>query len=154
MRMFKLFLFALIVLMLSACSTKGVTDKVNLDIKRVHIKEASMAGLKAVVTVKVSNANWFGVTVSRLAYRVSVNGREVGGGKLENVVEIPSHGVTEAEVPLEVGSDALGGLVGEALKGKLKYTVKGEADMKTWLGTYTMPFDTEKKKKDKKPKPE
>lgn len=138
----------LLPLVLSACSMKDAGRNMKIDVMKVHVTEATMDGVKALVTVQVYNANWFGVTVAGARYRVIMNGRDIGGGRFDREVDIPSEKTITADVPLEVGPDGVTGVLAYAIKGsRLKYYVKGEADLKTWLGTYTMPFDTQKKDK-------
>ena len=54
-----------------------------------------------------------------------------------------------AELPLEEGPDGLDGLLNEVLKQGVSYRIQGEAVFGTMLGSYTYPFDVEKKSKKK-----
>jgi LEA14-like dessication related protein len=132
---------------------KNSLSRMSLELKQVKIKNFSNNGFSANVYMNISNPNWFGVTVKDLNYTIMVNDREVGKGRIPKQVEIPANGEALAELPLEVGPEAIDNL----LKHGVNYRIKGEAVFGTMLGSYTYPFDVEKKpkkKKDDKKEPE
>ena len=129
---------------------KNSISRMSMELKQVKIKDFSSNGFAANVYMNVKNPNWFGVTVKDLSYTVFVNNREVGKGRIQSQVEIPANGEALAELPLVVGSDGLDGVINEVLKQGVNYRIQGEAVFGTMLGSYTYPFDVEKKPKKKK----
>jgi len=140
--------FLLMALSLPGCMKNSIS-RMSLELKQVKIKNFSNSGFTANVYMNVKNPNWFGVTVKDLNYTVLVNNREVGKGRMQAQVDIPANGEALAELPLEVGSDGLDGLLNEVLKQGVSYRIQGEAVFGTMLGSYTYPFDVEKKPKKK-----
>lgn len=128
---------------------KNSISKMSLELKQVKIKNFSNNGFTANVYMNIKNPNRFGVTVKDLNYSVMVNEREVGKGRIRRQVEIPANGESLAELPLEVGHVELNGLLNEVMGKGANYRVKGEAVFGTMLGSYTYPFDVEKKQKKK-----
>ncbi len=135
----------LMAVFMSGCM-KNSLSKMSLELKQVKIKNFSNNGFSADVYMNIKNPNWFGVTVKDLNYSVMVNDREVGKGRIPAQVEIPANGEALAELPLEVGPEAIDNL----FKHGVNYRIKGEAVFGTMLGSYTYPFDVQKKPKKKK----
>ncbi len=144
-------LSAFILFSLTACA-KDAARKVSLELKQVKIRNFSNSGFTAVAYMQVTNSNWFSIGVEGMKYAVLVNNRQVADGRLEKEVDIPANATATAELPLNVGADGLNNLLGEILDVRegLTYRVKGEVVFKTLLGSYTMPFDAEKKAGKKK----
>jgi LEA14-like dessication related protein len=99
--------------------------------------------------MQVDNPNRFSITVADMDYEVYINDRLVGKGRIEHEIEIPSGGQVVAELPAEISTDGLDRLVEKILKKEIKYRVKGQVVFKTFLGSYTLPFDKEKEIKKK-----
>ena len=142
-------LFMAILLMMavfmSGCMKNSIS-KMSLELKQIKIKNFSNNGFTANVYMNIKNPNWFGVTVKDLNYSIIVNDLEVGKGSIPAPVDIPANGEALAELPLEVGPEVFDYL----FKHGVNYRIKGEAVFGTMLGSYTYPFDVEKKPKKKK----
>jgi LEA14-like dessication related protein len=134
----------LMALSLPGCMKNSIS-RMSLELKQVKIKNFSNSGFTANVYMNIKNPNRFGVTVKDLNYTVLVNNREVGKGRIPMQVEIPANGEALAELPLEVGPEFIDNL----FKHGVNYRIKGEAVFGTMLGSYTYPFDVEKKQKKK-----
>lgn len=152
MKKFLLVLFSAFVLVSFTACAKEAARKMSLELKQVKIRNFSNSGFTAVAYMQVTNPNWFSIDVSDMKYAVLVNNHQVADGRLEKEVSIPADSSATAELPLNVGADGLNNLLGEILDVKegLTYRVKGEVVFKTLLGSYTMPFDAEKKTGKKK----
>lgn len=152
MRKFFFTLFSVLVLVSFTACAKDAARKMSLELKQVKIRNFSNSGFTAVAYMQVTNSNWFSIGVEGMKYAVLVNNRQVADGRLEKEVDIPANATATAELPLNVGADGLNNLLGEILDVRegLTYRVKGEVVFKTLLGSYTMPFDAEKKAGKKK----
>ncbi len=145
----KFLLFMLVIVLLPACSMKDAAEKMSLTLKRVQVGEVTPTGFNATVYMQVDNPNSFGVRIADLDYHVEVNGKEVAQGRIKDEIKIPASGSVVAELPVEVNYNELQDDIFKALKGKLDYRMTGYAVLKTWFGSYTLPFDTQKKHKAK-----
>lgn len=150
MKKYLLVLFSALVLVSFTACAKEAAQKMGIELKQVKIKNFSNSGFSAVAYMQVTNPNWFSIDVADMKYAVLVNDREVANGKLEKEIDIPGNSTAMAELPLDVGAVDIESLLGDVLKGGLTYRVKGEVVFKTLLGSYTMPFDAEKKTGKKK----
>ncbi len=135
--------------LLTSCNMKDAVSRMGLELKLVKIKDMTNTGFKATVYMQVDNPNRFSITVADMDYEVYINDRLVGKGRIEHEIEIPSGGQVVAELPAEISTDGLDRLVEKILKKEIKYRVKGQVVFKTFLGSYTLPFDKEKEIKKK-----
>ncbi len=140
----------LLLVLLPSCSLKDAAQKMSLELRQVKVKDFSNEGFTATVYMQVNNPNGFSVKVADLTYRAYVKDVEIGSGRIEKEIDIPSEGSVVAELPIVVSLGSLDGSMPEILRGKADYRVTGEAVLKAWFGSYTLPFDTKRHKKDKK----
>jgi len=129
-----------------SCSLKGAVKKCSFKADKITIRDLTNDGFKAVVTFKIKNPNWIGLTVEQLEYSILVNDKELGSGKTESRISIPGRGKTTVDVSVDVKlTEISGSLFKIFLAGKMEYQVKGKAVFSTLLGNVEYPFDLIKK---------
>jgi LEA14-like dessication related protein len=140
-------LIILIALSSTACSMKSAVRKMSLELKTVQIKDMTLKGFDAEISLQIVNPNWFTVRISDLDYHAYVSGEEIASGQFVNDIAIPSGSATVVTLPLKVSYGSLGGKLAQILfKGNIEYRLKGSAVFHTWFASRTVPFDTKEKK--------
>ena len=136
-----------------SCSLKSAVQKCKFTVDRIAIKDFSNEGFKAVVTFKIKNPTWVGLTIDDLEYTVWVNGKELGTGKSEDRISIQRRSKMYVDVPLQIKLTELSGSLFKILfSGNIEYRVKGKAVFATFLGNSEYPFDLKKELKRSKKK--
>jgi len=130
-----------------SCSLKSAVQKCKFTVDRIAIKDFSNEGFKAVVTFKIKNPTWLGLTIDNLEYK------ELGTGKSEDRISIQRRSKMYVDVPLQIKLTELSGSLFKILfSGNIEYRVKGKAVFATFLGNSEYPFDLKKELKRSKKK--
>ena len=131
-----------------SCSLKDAVKRCSLKIDKIKISDLSNEGFKAVVTLKIKNPNWIGLTVKQLEYSFFINNKELGSGKTESRISIPGRGKSTIDVPVDIKlTEMSGSLFKIYLAGKMECRVKGRVVFSSFLGNAEYPFDRTKKLK-------
>lgn len=129
-----------------SCSLKGAVKRCSFKADKIAIRDLTNDGFKAVVTFKIKNPNWIGLTVEQLEYSILINNKELGSGKTESRISIPGRGRSIVDVPVDVRlKEMSGSLFKILLAGRMEYRVKGKAVFSTFFGNIEYPFDLTKK---------
>jgi len=137
----------------TSCSLKGAIKRCKFKVEKIAIKNFNNQGFQAVVTFRIKNPNWIGLTVDQLEYSVLVNDEELGNGKSEGKISIPRNSKSYVDIPLQMKLTELSGSLFKILiSGKMEYRVKGKAIFSTFLGKIEYPFDLKKEIKGLKKK--
>ncbi len=144
---------ALLAALLASCVTREDVNRVGLALKKIQITDMTDSGFNATLYMQVDNPNWFGIRVAEMDYHLLVGGSEAAGGSIGHEIDVPGRGSVVAELPVSVRLDGLDGFLDRALSGGLEYRVKGHMVIKAFLGSYTVDFDREIKKKNRPPLP-
>ncbi len=99
-------------------------------------------GVTIALHYRFENPNRFGLDLRRLAYRLEVEGRQIGEGQLPAGVRIAARGATPIAVPVRLRWRDLPGFV-ELLttRAEVNYRVSGSASVDTALGAIDLPFE-------------
>ena len=147
----KLSAVAVILLLLFSpisCSLKDAVKKCSLKINKIKISDLSNEGFKAVVTFKIKNPNWIGLTIEQIEYSIFLNNKELSSGKTESSISIPGRSKTTVDVPVDVKlTEMSGSLFKIYLAGKMEYRVKGKVVFSSFWRNVEYPFDKTKKLK-------
>jgi LEA14-like dessication related protein len=89
----------------------------------------------------VQNPNRFDLTLKSFEYTVYLNNKEIGNGRLEKELLIPSSSTTQVQVPVGAKFKDLGGSLKTIITSDdLPYKIEGKADIKTAFGCLNFPF--------------
>jgi len=100
--------------------------------------------MQLLLSLDVRNPNRFDLTLRSFEYTIYLNHEEVGSGRLEKELLIPSSAITRIQAPVAARFKNLGGSVMSMITGKgLPYKIAGKADVKTVLGSRTISFASE-----------
>lgn len=104
--------------------------------------QLDLDGVTVALQYRLDNPNGFGLDLRRLAYKLEVEGRQVGEGTLPAGVQIPARGATTLAIPVRLRWRDVPNFV-EALltHAEVGYRISGSAGVGSALGTIDLPFD-------------
>jgi LEA14-like dessication related protein len=108
-------------------------------LKPVSLKEGNV-----IFDLDVQNPNSFDLTLQTFEYTVYLKNEEIGNGRLEKELLIPSSSTTRIQVPVVAKfKDWNRSLKTILTEGDLLYKIEGNADVKTVFGSRKFPFSKE-----------
>jgi len=138
------------ILLLSACSVflvsclGWVIEMPSFVLRGVTLRPISFTQMNLLLDLDVQNPNRFDLTFKSFEYTVCLGGEEIGNGRLEKALLIPSSSTTRIQVPVAAGfKDLSGSLKAILTQGDLPYKIEGKAAVKTVLGSREFPFSSE-----------
>jgi len=122
-------------LSLTACLSWFLKEP-EVAVTRIIVDPRSLSEMTLTVGLQVKNPNGFDLKLTSFEYTVFLNGEEIGKGRLEKELLLPSSAVTEMEAPVSARFKNLGGslLAMIALK-DLPYKIEGRASVSTSFGS-------------------
>ena len=107
----------------------------------VEVRSFGSDGADLEAALDVTNPNPYRIGVERLTYRFTVNGRDAGGGTVEQATALPAKETTLVRLPLTLDWEKLksAGLDFLLLRG-VDYAVDGEITFSTPVGTFHRPY--------------
>lgn len=107
----------------------------------VEVRSFGSDGADLEAALDVTNPNPYRIGVERLTYRFTVNGRDAGGGTIEQATALPAKETTLVRLPLTLDWEKLksAGLDFLLLRG-VDYAVDGEITFSTPVGTFHRPY--------------
>lgn len=141
----KKYLAGLLALSILLVSCLGwVMEKPSLVLREVTLRPHSFTEISLLLGLDVQNPNRFDLTLKSFEYTVYLNNQEIGNGRLETELLIPSSSVTRIQVPvLATFKDWSGSLQAIIARDGLPYKIEGRADIKTVFGCLNYPFSKE-----------
>ena len=112
-------------------------------VEGVTVRELSLTGAAANVTLGVTNRNAFGVDLQRLGYRLALGGREVASSAVTDSVAFEPGQKQSIEVGFGLSAAELGlGLLNILRGSDAGYELSGTADLGTPFGAVSMPYSS------------
>ena len=135
-------LFALSVLLVSCLS--WILEKPSFVLREIILRPRSFTEMNLLLGLEVQNPNRFDLTLKSFEYTVYLNNEEIGNGRLEKELLIPSSSITRVQVPVVAKFKDLGGSLKTIITGdELPYKIEGKTDIKTAFGGLNFPFSKE-----------
>ena len=137
-----LFLFILSVFFVSCLS--WIVEKPSFILREVILSPHSLTDMNLILGIEVQNPNRFDLTLKSFEYSVYFNNEEIGNGRLEKELLIPSTSTTKVRLPMVAKFNDLGGSLKTIITGNdLPYKMEGKANVKTKFGSFNFPFSKE-----------
>jgi LEA14-like dessication related protein len=115
-------------------------------LRQISLKPRSFTEMNLIVALDVQNPNRFDMTLKSFQYTLYLNRQEIGNGRLEKEILIPSSSTTRIQVPLTANfKDWSRSLSAFIAGGDLPYKIEGTTEMKTVFGSMNYPFSKEGK---------
>ena len=137
-----LFLCAFSIFLVSCVS--WILEKPSFVLRGVSISPRSFTEMNLLIGLDVQNPNRFDLTLKSFECTIYLKNEEIGKGRLENEILIPSSSTTRIQVPIDAKFKDLGGSLKVILTGgDLPYKIEGKADVRTAFGSLNFPFSKE-----------
>ncbi|MFA4917103.1 MAG: LEA type 2 family protein, partial [Syntrophales bacterium] len=137
-----LFLFALSISLVSCIS--WILEKPSFVLREITLSPRSFTEMTLLLGIEVQNPNRLDLTLKSFEYTVYLNNEEIGNGRLEKELLIPSSSITRLEAPVVAKFKDLGGSLKNIITGdNLPYKIEGKADVKTVFGSLYFPLSKE-----------
>lgn len=137
-----LFLCAFSIFLISCLS--WILEKPSFVLRGVILSPRSFTEMNLLIDLEVQNPNRFDLTLKSFECTVYLKNEEIGKGRLENELLIPSSSTTQIQVPIEVKFKDLGGSLKAVFTGSnLPYRIEGKADVRTAFGSLNFTFSKE-----------
>ena len=130
---------------LTACreAAERVFTPPRVEFQAADVRGVSLAGGELDVVLRLHNTNPYALTATGARYRVIVgDSTEIGRGSATQPVTVAARDSADVRLPIALSWQALGRAAGGARRGDLiSYRVTGEVDVRTPIGTRTVPVD-------------
>ena len=137
-----LFLFAFSIFLMSCLN--WILEKPSFTLRGVILSPISFTKMNLLLDLDVQNPNNFDLTLKSFGYTVYLKNEEIGNGRLEKELLIPSSSTTQIRVPLVAKFKDLSGSLKAIFTGDdLPYKIEGTADFSTVFGSLNFPFSRE-----------
>ncbi len=135
-------LFALSMLLVSCLS--WVVQEPSFVLREITVKPRSLTEIDLLLGLDIQNPNRFGLTLKSFEYSAYLNHEEIGSGRLESELLIPSASTTRIQVPVAARFKDWGASLKTIISGNnLPYKIEGKTDIKTAFGSLHFPFSKE-----------
>ena len=140
-----LFLFILPLVLVSCLG--WILEKPSFVLREITLSPRSLIEMNLLLGLDVQNPNRFDLTLTSFEYAVYLNNEEIGKGRLEKEILIPSSSITQVQAPVAASFKNLGGSLRSIIAGMtgkdVSYKIEGKAEVKTFFGSFNFPFSKE-----------
>ncbi len=140
---YRIMLLFTLSLFLASCLS-WVLEAPSFTLREITLNPRSFTEMELLLRLDVQNPNRFDLTLRSFEYTIYLSNEEVGSGRLEKELLIPSSSTTRMQAPVAARFKDLGGSVMSLITGKgLPYKIEGKANVKTVIGSHTFSFSNE-----------
>ena len=141
-----LMLLCILPLFLVSC-LGWILEKPSFVLRGITLSPRSLIEMNLLLGLDVQNPNRFDLTLMSFEYTVYLNNEEIGKGRLEKEILIPSSSITQVQAPVAASFKNLGGSLRSIIAGMtgkdVSYKIEGKAEVKTFFGSFNFPFSKE-----------
>jgi LEA14-like dessication related protein len=133
-------------LFLASCAG-WILEKPSFVLREITLSPRSFTEMLLLLGLDAHNPNRFDLTLKSLEFTLYLNQKEMGKGRLEKEILIPSSSITRLQAPVAASFNNLGESLKAVLSGMtgkdVNYKIEGKANIKTIFGSYHFPFSKE-----------
>jgi LEA14-like dessication related protein len=119
-------------------------EKPSFVLRGVILSPNSSTGMNLLLGLEVQNPNHFDLTLKSFEYTFHLKNEEIGNGRLEKELVIPSSSTSQVQIPVVAKFKDLGGILKAIFTGdELPYKIEGKADVRTAFGSRNFLFSKE-----------
>ena len=134
----------LLLLALSICLVSClnmIMEKPSFVIREIVLSPKSFTEANLLIGLDVKNPNRFDLTLKSFDYALFLDNEEIGNGRMEKEILVPSSSTTQVQVSVVAKFKDLGGSLKTIITGRdLPYEIKGKASVETVFGSRDFPF--------------
>ncbi len=140
-----LFLFTLSLFLVSCLG--WILEKPSFVLREIILSPRSLIEMSLLLSLDVQNPNRFDLKLTSFEYTVYLNNEEIGNGRLEKELLIPSSSITRVQAPVAANfknlAESLKSVI-SGLAGKdVAYKIEGKVNVKALYGSFNFPFSQE-----------
>jgi LEA14-like dessication related protein len=137
-------LFVMILSLFLVSCLSWILEKPSFTLREIALNPRSLTEIQLLLSLDVQNPNRFDLTLRSFEYTIYLGNEEVGSGRLEKELLVPSSSITRVQAPVAAKFKNLGGSVMSMITGNgLPYKIEGKADVKTVIGSLKFSFSNE-----------
>ena len=134
----------LFLLTLSICLVSCLTwimEKPSFVLREIILSPSSFTEANLLIGLDVQNPNRFDLTLKSFEYGLFLDNEEIGTGRLEKEILVPSLSTTQVQVSVVAKFKDMGGSLKTIIAGyDLPYKIEGKASVRTTFGSRYFPF--------------
>ena len=140
---FKIFCLLVFSLSLLSCLS-WVLEKPTFVLREISLSPRSFTEMNLLLGLEVQNPNRLDFTLSSVEYILYLNNKEIGTGRLEKELLIPSLSTSRVQAPIVAKFKDLGEILKTIVTtDDIPYKIEGKANVKTVFGNLNFPFSKE-----------
>lgn len=140
---FKIFCLLVFSLSLLSCLS-WVLEKPTFVLREISLSPRSFTEMNLLLGLEVQNPNRLDFTLSSVEYILYLNNKEIGTGRLEKELLIPSLSTSRVQAPIVAKFKDLGEILKTIVTtDDISYKIEGKANVKTVFGNLNFPFSKE-----------
>ena len=134
-----LFLLTLSICLVSCLS--WIMEKPSFVLREIILSPSSLTEANLLIGLDVQNPNRFDLTLKSFEYVLFLDNEEIGTGRLEKEILVPSSSTTQVQVSVVAKFKDLGGSLKTIITGHdLPYKIEGKASIETTFGSRDFPL--------------
>ena len=129
-----LFLFTISICLVSCLNR--IIEEPSFVLREIILSTSSLTEANLLIGLDVQNPNRFDLTLKSFEYVLFLDNKEIGTGRLEKEILIPSSSTTQVQVSVVAKFKDLGGSLKTIIAGHdLPYKIEGKASIATTFGS-------------------
>ncbi len=121
-----------------------IMEKPSFVLREIILSPSSLTEVNLLLGLDVQNPNRFDLTLKSFEYVVFLNNEEIGTGRLEKEILVPSSSTTQVQASVIAKFKDLGGILKTIITGHdLPYKIEGKVSIKTTFGSRYFPFSND-----------
>ena len=134
-----LFLLTLSICLVSCLD--WIMEKPSFVLREIILRPTSLTEGSLLIGLDVQNPNRFDLTLKSFEYVLFLDNKEIGSGRLEKEILVPSLSTTQVQVSVAAKFKDLGGSLKTIIAGHdLPYKIEGKASVETTFGSREFPL--------------
>ena len=118
-----------------------IMEKPSFVIREIVLSPNSFTEANLLIGLDVQNPNRFDLTLKSFEYVLLLDNEEIGTGRMEKEILVPSSSTTQVQVSVVAKFKDLGGSLKTIITGQdLPYKIEGKASIETIFGSRQFPF--------------
>lgn len=124
-----------------------ILEKPFFVLREITLSPRSFTEMDLLLGLDVQNPNRFDLTLKSFEYTLYLNNEEIGNGRLEKEILIPSSSISRVQAPVAASFKNLTGSLKSIISGiagkDVSYKIEGKVNIRALYGSFNFPFSKE-----------